>query len=223
MADLNISKNSFNKLIGMKDIYVANVIQNDSTGYKTDTPVKFAPALGAKITTKVNTTELYGDDAIEQSSSSLAEVDIELDVACLNLEQISMLYGQKIDKNGVLFDNADDLGNSVAIGFRNKMSNGLYQFTWLYVCNFAGEANSYESIQGKIKGQDLTLKGTAIPRVKDRQWRGRAQEGFLYSNGITTPQAMINTWFNEVVEPDFSNTPINNPANENTSSTPTQA
>lgn len=218
MADLNISKNSFNKLIGMKDIYVANVIQNDSTGYKTDTPIKFAPALGAKITAKVNTTELFGDDATQQVISALSEVDIELDVSCLNLEQIAMLYGQKVDKNGILVDNADDLGGQVAIGFRAKMSNNQYQFTWLYVCNFAGETNSYESIQGKIKGQDLTLKGTAIPRIKDRKWRARAQEGFLYSNGITTPQAMLDSWFTEVVEPDLSNlsTPTNTPVVNNT-------
>ncbi len=207
-TNVNTIKSTFNKLIGMKDIYVANVIQNDNEGYKTDTPVKFAPALGAKITAKVNTTELYGDDVIQQSSSSLTEVDIELDVACLSLNQIAMLYGQKIDNNGVLVDNANDLGGSVAIGYRNKMSNGLYQFTWLYVCNFAGEANTYQSIEGKVKGQDLTLKGTAIPRAKDNNWRARAQEGLLYANGKTTPQDMLNTWFSAVVEPNFSNTDI---------------
>lgn len=208
MGNTSGNTTSFDKLIGMKDIYIANVIQNDATGYKTSTPVKFAPALGAKITTKSSTVNFYGDDVIQQSISNISEIDIELDVACLNLNQIAMLYGQKIDNNGILVDNANDTGNSVAIGFRNKLSNGLYQFTWLYVCNFAGEANTYESIKDKIKGEDLALKGTIIPRLKDHNWRVRAQEGLLYDNGKTTPEAMLNTWFSVVVEPNFSNTTI---------------
>lgn len=196
MADTN----QFQKLIGMKDIYIANVTQNDAMGYKTDKPVKFAPAMGAKITTKSNTVNFYGDDTIQQSISSLSEVDLELDVAYLSLEQIAMLYGQKIDKNGVLLDNGNDQGTSVAIGFRTKLSNGKYQFTWLYVCNFAGEANTYATIADKMKGEDLALKGTVIPRLVDSQWRARATSDSLYLQGQTTEDAMASYWFTNVYE-----------------------
>lgn len=198
MADTNT--NQFSKIIGMKDIYIANVIQNDTTGYKTDKPIKFAPAMGAKITTKSNIVNFYGDDTIQQSISSLSEVNLELDVACLSLEQIAMLYGQKIDKNGVLLDNGNDMGTSVAIGFRSKLSDGKYQFTWLYICNFAGEANTYATIADKMKGEDLTLKGTVIPRLSDSQWRARATSDSLYLKGQASEDAMASYWFTNVYE-----------------------
>lgn len=206
----------YTKLIGLKNIYVAPVLQNDVNGYKTGTPVYLGGAISAKITAKSNTTEFFDDDALKFSMSSLNQVDVELDLGYLDLDKIAMLYGQKIDNNGLLVDNANDAGGQVAVGFQAKMANGQYQFVWLYACNFAGEANEYDTIQDKMKGQNPTCKGTAVPRLDTQDWRVRCQEGLMIKSGLTTPQSIINAWFTNVVEPDFSNTPISNPASATT-------
>ncbi len=224
MANTTTSNsNGCTKIIGLKNIHIAPVTKNDISGYEVGTPVYLAPAITAKITAKSDTTNFYGDDTLQASISSLSEVTVELDLGSLDLDKIAMLYGQKIDNNGLLVDNSNDNGGNVAIGFQNKMANGQYQFTWIYCCNFAGESNEYDTIQDKIKGVNPTCKGTAVPRLDTGDWRVRCQEGLMIKSGLTTPQSIISAWFTNVVEPNFSNTSIAQPTTPVANNTVTQA
>ena len=191
----------FSKLIGMSDIHIAPVTQNDMGGYTTGKPVYLAPALSGKVTPKETTVKFSGDDKTQQIITSFSEAQVEIKTATLPLDKIALLYGQTLTKDGILVDGADDKAPMVAVGFRNKLSTNRYQFTWLYLCQFAGEASQYETDGDKMKGQDITIKGTAIARLKDNKWRVRATEETMELAGLTTPQSILDSWFTDVVEP----------------------
>lgn len=187
--------------IGMKDLYVAPVTQDEITGYTAGTPIQLARAISAKITTKKTVTNEYSDDSLEESIETFDSATISLNINDLSPEMEALLLGATYDENGFLVDSATDISNPVALGWRDRRSDGKYEFIWLYVCRFnEGNESDYETIEDKVKAQTPTLKGSIIPRQIDQKWRIRVNESYLLANN-TGASTAIKDWFGQVQEP----------------------
>ena len=121
---------------GCRDFYIAKITQNTATGYVTETPVKLARAIKAKVDEKWTSEKIYSDDGTEEVINSYEGTEVELEVNALAPQDRVILFGQ-LYENGFLVKSSDDKAPEVAIGWRERKLNGKYDFKWLYAGKFA--------------------------------------------------------------------------------------
>lgn len=115
-----------------------------------------------------------------------------------------MLVGATVDQNGVLISTTEDGGTPVAIGFRDRKSNGKYKYLWLYLVKFAVPSTSLATIGDDITFSTPTIEGTVMRRNKldascKQPWKAEVDE-----NDTGVEQSTINAWYTSVYEPDFT-------------------
>lgn len=185
---------------GLKDIYVAPVTVNTSTTYTAGTPVKLAKAIGAKITEKWNSEDVYADDCLEDTMRDFGSIDIELEVNKLTNTHKALLYGKTLSEGGLVSSSADN-ATDVAIGFRSKTGTGKYDFTWIYCCKVSdGDSKDYNTQEGKPKSTTDKIKLTGRVREKDSYYRFDVNEDELLE-ADTDAHTAITNWFASVKEP----------------------
>src|SRR5919109_1439208 len=101
--------------VGLKDLHVAVLIQDDETGVAYEKPIKIAGAITAKITPTENTETLYADDTPAEIASSMGEITVEISVKDLPMEVQAKLFGHTLNEEGVLFKHRDDQAPYVAL------------------------------------------------------------------------------------------------------------
>lgn len=184
---------------GLRDIYVAKLTQNTQTAYVTETPVKLARAISAKISDKWSSEKVYSDDGTEDSITSYEGTEVELEVSTIAPQDRALLFGQSYE-NGFLVKNKDDIPSEVALGFRTKRRNGKYEFTWLYCGKFGqGIDDEFETQAEKIAVKSNSIKGDFYDRQKDGAYQIVVDEGNLLEANADA-KAAIADWFSKVQE-----------------------
>lgn len=192
---------------GLRDVYVAKVTQNDTEGYTTDTPVKMARAIKAKISDKFTSEKLYSDDGVEGVLQAYEGTDVELEVNTLAAADRAAFFGQAY-LNGFLLKSAEDEAPEVALGYRVRRLNGKFDFVWMYCGRFAqGNEDNYETKDASKTAQTNTVKGEFYQREKVDKVDGkdvhlyevRVDESNLATED-TGAAAAIKAWFGKVQE-----------------------
>ena len=128
---------------GLRDIYIAKLIQNTQTAYAADVPIKLARAINAKISDKWSSEKVYSDDGTEDTITSYEGTEVEIEVSTLAPQDRALVFGQ-LYEHGFLVKSRNDLAPELALGFRTKRRNGKYEFTWLYCGKFGQGVRSEE-------------------------------------------------------------------------------
>lgn len=185
---------------GFKDVYIAEILEDTGTSYKTETPEKLFKAISGKSKLSTNTDNIYLDDTLDEIEQSFKEGTLEIEGDNLSPAMLEKIYGHKSVK-GMTIKNENDTANNIAVGYRSKNSDGTYQFYWWYKVNFAGdEEYDFEQIAEKSKRQPVKLKGTIMPRKLDGNTGVDVNEGYL-TQSDTDAQTIIKSWFGKVQEP----------------------
>lgn len=192
---------------GLRDVYVAKVTQNSTEGYTTDTPVKMARAIKAKISDKFTSEKLYSDDGVEGMLQAYEGTDVELEVNTLAAADRATFFGQAY-LNGFLIKSAEDEAPEVALGYRVRRLNGKFDFVWMYCGRFAqGNEDNYETEAASKTAQTNTVKGEFYQREKMDKVNGK--DVHLYEIRVdesnvatedTGAAAAIKAWFGKVQE-----------------------
>jgi phi13 family phage major tail protein len=125
-----VAQNEYKSAVGLKDLYIAKVTQDDAGGYIADTPEYFAPAINATAEPAVNSKIQYADDQPFDAMSAEGETKITLDVTEIPLSVQASINGSVFDvATGRMFDNAG-VPDYFALGFKSQKSNGSYKFYW---------------------------------------------------------------------------------------------
>ena len=186
---------------GCKDFYVARVTQNTASGYVTETPIKLARAIKAKIDEKWTSEKIYSDDSPEEVINSYEGTDVELEVNALAPQDRAYIFGQLYEK-GFLVKSADDQAPEVAIGWRERKLSGKYEFHWLYAGKFAeGISEEANTKEGKLSPTTKTVKGSFYERSMDNRYQISVDEENLVT-GDTDAATAITNWFSKVQEKD---------------------
>lgn len=188
------------RTVSFRDIYIAKVTKNDTTGYETDTPVKLARAISGKISDKFTVEKIYSDDGTEDTNEYYEGTDVELEVNSLAPQDKAMLFGHLYEK-GYLVKNKDDKAPEVAVGYRAKKLNKKYEFTWLYCGTFGqGYDDNYATQEDKVTTQTATIKGAFNERACDGNFAVQVDESNLLAEHTDAATA-IKDWFSKVQEP----------------------
>jgi len=183
-----------------RDVHIALVTKNDAAGYETDTPIKLARGISAKISDKFTVETIYSDDGKEDVNEYYEGTDVEFEVNSLAPQDKALLFGHMY-KNGFLVKNKDDKAPEVAVGYRAKKLNGKYEFVWLYCGTFGqGYDDNYATREAKATAQTATIKGTFYERSCDGNFAVQVDESNLLEEH-TEAAAAIKDWFGKVQEP----------------------
>jgi phi13 family phage major tail protein len=178
--------------IGLRDIHIAVLTQDDNTGVVYDTPVKLERAISARLTPKMSSENIYSDDTVEDVITAFEGVDVEIEVNQLSLDSRAKLQGAKVIK-GVLIESKEDIPPTLALGFKSKKNNGKYRYVWLLKGKFELASDEYDTEGEKPQPKSAKLKGTFFARDYDGNFRFIADED---ATGID--QTIIDGWFTAV-------------------------
>ena len=179
----------------------------------------------APLTTDTEETLIYGElqlmaGAIEASitpESADPDVqyadDIEFDVlypdpqlafktkmADIPLLIQEMIFGNKVDDNGVLIRTASDKPPYFAVGFKSEKTNGSYRYVWLFKVRAKPVTENYATREGtSVTRQTGEVEWVAIKRTHDGRYQAVADEG---ENGFTAEKGA--SFLASVYEPVFS-------------------
>ena len=179
--------------VGLKDVHYALVTSDDSTGIVYATPVAFAGAMTAKITSQNDQATQYDDDGPSEVAFSRGNVTLELKMRDLDVDTQAVLMGHTVT-NGVQIENSSDVPPYVAIGFRSLKANGKYRYVWLLKGQFVEPDDEFETKGEKIAFHNATLKATFVKTAYNGNVEAKTDEdmtGFV--------AATATGWFTSVV------------------------
>lgn len=180
--------------VGLDSLYYA--VMTDETAETYGTPKRIYGAIQATITPTVNSSTLYADDIPYDTSSTMGDTAVSLNVAEIPTEDQAILLGHEIDDNGGLDQKSTDIGPYVAIGYRRRLANKKFKYVWLYKGRFTLGTEEANTKTDQLSYQTPTLNATFISRQTDERWRYSVTDG---DEGVT-PE-FLSKFFDEVYIP----------------------
>jgi phi13 family phage major tail protein len=111
-----------------------------------------------------------------------------------------MIFGSRIDENGVLIRTAADEPPYFAVGFESEKANHKTRYVWLYKVRAKPVTENYATkAGGTVTRQTGDANWTAIKRTHDGQYQAVADED---ENGFTPEKGA--TFLESVYEPVFA-------------------
>lgn len=175
--------------MGLKDIHIAILTDDISSGVTYETPEKLERAISAKLSPKSNTENIYSDDSVEDVIAAFEGVDVEIEVNQLSLASRAKLQGAKVVK-GVLIENKDDIPPTIALGFKSKKTNGKYRYVWLLKGKFELSSDEYDTEAEKPNPKSAKLSGKFYARDFDGSYRFIVDE-----DGTGVDVSIVSEWF----------------------------
>ena len=115
------------------------------------------------ITPQTNSAELFADDRLIESLSSLTSYDITIGKADLSPEDQAFLLGQDIDEDGTVYSSTELNQPFFAVSFRAQQSDGSYQYRQMFKVKFAPTDETYNTKGETPEFQTESLTGIAMP------------------------------------------------------------
>jgi len=198
---INANAGEYRSRVGLDNLCIAEVLQDDASAYLAETPEYFAPAAEASQEPAVNRTTQYADDQPFDAMSAEGETTIQLTVTNIPIEMLAKITGRPFDAaSGRMLDNGGT-PPYMALLFRSKKSNGSFR----YYCypkgrfDMPGEEAATQSDSPDPKTVQLTF--TAVKTVHKFDL-GSVTDGVKRIVGDTDTTNFDTTgWFNQVQTP----------------------
>ncbi len=176
--------------VGLKDLHFAILIADTKDDLAYEVPKPMVGAINATINPEVGTQELYADDQLWESVSTLGKIDVEIETADLPLYIRAEILGNEL-RAGVLIEKATDVPPHIALGFRSLKSNGRYRYVWLLKGVAQPVAEDFATKKDSVEHKTPQVKFTFMARVHDGEWKHTADaDGEDFSGA--------KTWFRQV-------------------------
>ncbi len=182
-------------LKGLRNFVYCKLEKDDETGttYATDVK-KLKGARNVSITPQIAEGTLYGDDQLLEEESSIASLDVSIEVANLTLEEEADLTGNKL-KDGVLKENKDAVAPEIALGFmapKSQMGGGGFRMVWLLKGTAKPLTEEMSTKEDNIEYKTPTIDYTFTPRLSDGEIKFKAD---TKAEGAPTPEQFFTAAF----------------------------
>ena len=187
--------------IGLKNVVIAPLTEDTTETHSYGDLQLMAGAIEASITPENADPDIqYADDVEFDVLYPDPELAFKTKMADIPLTIQEMIFGNRIDDNGVLIRSASDKPPYFAVGFKSEKSDGSYRYVWLYKVRAKPVTENYQTKEGtSITRQTGEIEWTAIKRTHDGQYQAVADEG---QNGFT--QEKGKSFLQSVYEPAFT-------------------
>ena len=164
---------------------------------------KLARAIQVRLAPQFAEGLLESDNSVEDEIALLSAITVTIDASQLTDEVRSALLGHKMDSDGGMVINKNDVAPPVALGFKVLLSkqegaDNKYAYVVLYKGRFREFEETFQTMErGSITFQTHTgLEATFVPRDSDGHVRYSLRED---SAGFSATKAAA--WFTEPQEP----------------------
>ena len=190
--------------VGLKNMVLAPLTTDTEAGHTYGDLQLVAGAIDASITPQnADPNVQYADDIEFNVLYADPELSFKTKMADIPLAIQEMIFGNKIDDNGVLVRTASDRPPYYAVGFKSEKSDGTFRYIWLFKVRAKPVTESYATKEGTtINRQTGEVEWTAIKRTHDARYQAVADEG---QNGFTAATGA--TFLAAVYEPAFTPEP----------------
>ena len=187
--------------IGLKNMVIAPLIEDTEETLTYGELQLVAGAIEASIAPENSDPDVqYADDIEFDVVYPDPELTFTTQMADIALAVQEMIFGNKIDDNGVLVRSAGDKPPYFAVGFKSEKANHKYRYVWLYKVRAKPVTENYATKEGTtITRQTGQVEWTAIKRTHDGHYQIVADED---ENGFTPEKGK--TFLESVYEPSFS-------------------
>lgn len=180
-------------LVGLKNIHVAQITTDTSSGTTYGTVRQIALAVQADVKPTMNTENFYADDQIAETVSQLGEITVDLELGHLSTADQAYLLGSTVNADGVLESSTNDQAPYVAFGFESKKSNGETRYVWLYKGKFSLPETSNKTKTDKPEFQTEKISAVFAPRLSDGKWKAQVD-----SDDTGVSATVLTGWFTSV-------------------------
>lgn len=187
--------------VGLKNVVLAPLVEDTETTLTYGDLQLVAGAIEASITPENADPDVqYFDDVEGDVLYADPELAFKTKMADLPLLIQEMIFGNRIDDNGVLVRSSTDKPPYFAVGFMSEKSNHKYRYVWLFKVRAKPVTENYATKEGTtVTRQTGEVEWVAIKRTHDNQYQAVADEG---ENGFTAEKGA--TFLQSVYEPVFT-------------------
>lgn len=192
----------YKSIIGLDNLYIAEVTQDDSGAYVAGTPEWLAPAAEATLEPTTNNNVQYADNKPYETMMEEGETTVSLTITGLPIGMQAFVLGKVFDAAaGRVYDNKG-IPPYLALGFRSQKSNGKYRYYWFLKGRFAkpGEAAATKTDTPDPKTMQLVYTAIHTEYLFDL---GDVTDSVLRVYGDEDADNFSGTtWFSAVQTPD---------------------
>ena len=187
--------------VGLKNVVIAPLTEDTETTLTYGELQLMAGAIEASITPESADPDVqFADDVEFDVLYPDPQLAFKTKMADIPLTIQEMIFGNKVDDNGVLIRTASDKPPYFAVGFKSEKTNGSYRYIWLFKVRAKPVTETYATKEGtSITRQTGEVEWTAIKRTSDGRYQAVADEG---ENGFTAEKAAA--FLNTVYTPVFT-------------------
>ena len=155
------------KVIGVSDLAVAKIIQDNAYGIYYDVPYKFQKKLMKIGLNFANSAvNLEADDQTVDRQQSNSEIKVSIDVTDLTESEKAYLLGQYVGQ-GVRTRNNRDEAPYFCVMFKSKKNDNKYKYVKVLKVQFSEPNYEAESGGSSTKFHTPKLEGVGIQRIYD--------------------------------------------------------
>lgn len=195
------NQDEYKSPIGLKNIYIAEVLQDDASAYLADTPEYLAPAADLSAEPKINTKTQYADDAAFEALTAEAESTLKLTLTAIPAEMLGKLTGKYFDTaSGRVFD---DNGTPpyFAVLFQSEKSNGSNRYYSYLKGRFDAPNEAFSTKTDTPDPKQIEITFTAIMATHPFTYDGKTRHVKRVFGDEDTTNFDATSWFNQVQTP----------------------
>lgn len=162
---MTIDDGEYKSVIGLDDLYYAEVTQDDADGYVADTPAYLAPVAELGVAPAVNSETQYADDGPYDTFSVVGETVLSIRVTGVPPEVAAFLTGNEFDATTGRVYEHDGTPPYVALGFKSLKSNGSYRYFWYLKGRFSLPPEEYATKTDTPDPKTIELIYTAVRTI----------------------------------------------------------
>lgn len=174
--------------VGLKNVVIAPLVEDTEETLTYGELQLMAGAIEASITPENADPDIqFYDDVEGDVLYADPELSFKTKMADIPLQIQEMIFGNRIDDNGVLIRASTDKPPYFAVGFKSEKSNHKYRFIWLYKVRAKPVTETYATRAGTtVTRQTGEIEWKAIKRTHDNQYQAVADED---QNGFDAAKA----------------------------------
>lgn len=187
------------RIIGLRDLYICEVTQDDGVELPTFGAAEKIPSLiSMDIQDNTESITFYSDDVAEQVIQAFTGKEVTIELGYITNKLEAKISGNEYDsETGVFSQSADATAPEVALMFRApKSKGGNFQYVVLYKGVLAREGTAYKTKEESTESSNVTLKGVFMPlayngKVSAKVDSEECKNPTIISNWFTKPYIKV--------------------------------
>lgn len=183
------------RIIGCKNLHIAELTKDDTTGATWDTPVPVKSLISISITDQKENVTFYSDDSVEEVIPTFGSKEVSIELGYLTPEIEAMISGNTYE-NGVYTQSADATAKEFALLFSAPLSRGGERRVCLFKGVLGRDESAYQGKSESVESSNVTLSGVFMPLQYDGTVERRVDTSDTQLNG--EGKKLSDAWFTKV-------------------------